>query len=196
MFMRLIFATHNHHKLKEAQALMPSFISLSCLADINYNHTIEETADTIEGNALLKAQTIFKETGFNCFSDDSGLLVEALNGAPGVYSARYAGEQKNDAGNIDKLLRELADTENRKAHFKTVIALIMHKKEYLFEGIIKGHISHRQKGSNGFGYDPVFIPDGHEHTFAEMSLNEKSSISHRAIALKKMMEFFSSYTPQ
>lgn len=168
---------------------MPEAINLLSLYDLDFNEEIAETADTIEGNALLKSQTIAHKTGINCFSDDSGLLVDALNGAPGVYSARYAGEQKNDSDNIDKLLAELQNKETRKAHFKTVMALVLNEKEYLFEGTIHGEISHERKGSNGFGYDPVFIPDGYSKTFAEMSFEEKNSISHRKIALKKLLEF-------
>ena len=168
---------------------MPEAINLLSLYDLDFNEEIAETADTIEGNALLKSQTIAQKTGISCFADDSGLLVDALNGAPGVYSARYAGEQKNDSNNIDKLLAELQDKENRKAHFKTVMALVLEGKEYLFEGTIHGYISHERKGNNGFGYDPVFIPDGYSKTFAEMSFEEKNSISHRKIALKKLLEF-------
>jgi XTP/dITP diphosphohydrolase len=187
--MQLIFATHNKHKSKEVKSVIPNSITVSDLSEIGYHKDIAETADTIEGNALLKAQTIFNETGMNCFSDDSGLLVDALNGAPGVYSARYAGEQKNDEDNLQKLLKELSGKENRKAYFKTVIALLIDGKEQLFEGIINGAISHEKKGTDGFGYDPIFIPDGYQRSFAEMSLEEKSTISHRAIALKKMIEF-------
>ncbi len=187
--MQLIFATHNKNKSKEVKSIIPHSIIVSDLSEIGYHKEIEETADTIEGNALLKAHTIFNETGINCFSDDSGLLVDALHGAPGVYSARYAGEHKNDEDNLQKLLKELAGKENRKAHFKTVIVILIDGKEQLFEGIINGTISHKKKGSEGFGYDPIFIPDGYQRSFAEMSIEEKSTISHRALALKKMIEF-------
>jgi XTP/dITP diphosphohydrolase len=168
---------------------MPQAINLLSLYDIDYTEEIAETAATIEGNALLKAKTIAEKFDTHCFSDDSGLLVDALNGAPGVYSARYAGEQKNDRDNIDKLLSELNYVDNRKAHFKTVMALVLNGKEYLFEGIINGTIAREMRGSNGFGYDPVFMPDGFSKTFAEMSAEEKNSISHRKIALKKLLDF-------
>lgn len=172
---------------------MPQAINLLSLYDINYTDEIEETAETIEGNALLKARTIAINFNTNCFADDSGLLVEALNGAPGVYSARYAGEQKNDNDNIEKLLAELKDKENRKAHFKTVMALVLNNKEYAFEGIIHGSITHSKQGTNGFGYDPVFVPDGYNKTFAEMSFEEKNSISHRKIALQKLLTHLAAY---
>jgi len=187
--MQLIFATHNKNKVREVKALMPADIELLSLDEINFHENIEETEITIEGNALLKAKTIFKKTGINCFADDSGLLVDALNGDPGVYSARYAGEQKNDNDNIDKLLKELYSTTNRKAHFKTVMALIIGGTEHLFEGVINGTITHETAGANGFGYDPVFMPDGHTTTFAQMSFEEKSAISHRVIALNKLIAF-------
>ena len=187
--MKLIFATHNKNKLKEVKSLVPSSIELLSLDEINFNDDIEETADTIEGNAILKAKTIYEKTGINCFADDSGLLVDALNGAPGVYSARYAGDKKNDEANMQKLLHELATTENRNAHFKTVIALIIEGKEYLFEGIINGKIISEKKGNDGFGYDPIFVPDGYTETFAQMNSETKNAISHRGIALKKMIEF-------
>ena len=190
--MKLIFATHNHNKLKEVRSLIPSTIQLLSLDDINLTEEIEETALTIEGNALLKAQTVYKQTGINCFADDSGLLVDALNGAPGVYSARYAGEHKNDSDNLEKLLKELSDKENRNAHFKTVMALIIDGKEYLFEGIIHGAITTQKSGSNGFGYDPIFLPGGYTETFAEMSSEIKNVISHRAKAMKKLVGFVNS----
>lgn len=187
--MKLLFATHNKSKIKEVNSLMPGTINLLSLYDVNYENEIDETAETIEGNALLKAQTISKQFTTNCFADDSGLLVDALNGAPGVYSARYAGEQKNDHANMDKLLDALKNLDNRAAHFKTVMALILNDKEYLFEGVIHGTIANVKKGTNGFGYDPLFIPDGYNITFAEMDFETKNSISHRAIALKKLIAF-------
>ena len=190
--MQLIFATHNKNKLKEVRSLIPDSIKLLSLDDINLLEEIEETADTIEGNALLKAQTIYKQTGINCFADDSGLLVDALNGAPGVYSARYAGEHKNDSDNLEKLLKELSGKENRNAHFKTVMALIIDGKEYLFEGTINGTITTQKSGANGFGYDPIFLPNGYTETFAEMSSDIKNVISHRAKAMKKLVEFVNS----
>jgi XTP/dITP diphosphohydrolase len=187
--MRLIFATNNSNKLKEVKALLPQTIELISLSEIEFNEDIPETENTIEGNASLKSRTIHNITQTNVFSDDSGLLVDALGGAPGVHSARYAGEQKKDEDNIQKLLKELEGETNRKAHFKTVMSLIVNGEEHLFEGIIYGTIIHEKRGTNGFGYDPVFIPDGYTKTFAEMSKEEKSSISHRGIALKKMIAF-------
>ena len=187
--MKLIFATHNQNKLSEVKALMPESIELQGLSDINFHDDIEETAPTIEGNASLKSHTIYKASGINCFSDDSGLLVDSLNGEPGVHSARYAGEQKNDEDNIQKLLRELNGKEKRSAHFKTVMSLMLDGREFLFEGKIYGTIINKKRGTNGFGYDPIFIPDGFTKTFAEMTKEEKSAISHRGIALKKLIEF-------
>lgn len=187
--MQLIFATHNKNKLKEVKSLVPDSIQLLSLDDINFDTEIEETAETIEGNALLKAKTIYEKTGINCFADDSGLLVDALNGAPGVYSARYAGEQKNNEDNMEKLLYELQNHANRNAHFKTVMALILDGKEYLFEGKIEGKIITEKLGTNGFGYDPIFIPDGYNETFAQLDSETKNTISHRARALQKMLEF-------
>ena len=145
------------------------------LNDVKIETDVEETSDTIEGNALLKVRTIYHQTGMNCFADDSGLLVEALNGAPGVYSARYAGDQKNDDDNIQKLISDLYDVTSRKAYFKTVIAIIIDGKEQLFEGIINGHIITEKRGNNGFGYDPIFMPDGYDKTFSEMNLATKNA---------------------
>jgi XTP/dITP diphosphohydrolase len=187
--MQLVFATHNLHKLEEVKTLLNSNITVLSLKDINYTDEIEENETTLEGNALIKAKTIFKSLQENCFADDSGLLVDALNGEPGVYSARYAGSQKNDNDNMNKLLDKLKDIENRKAQFKTVLALILNEKEYLFEGIVHGVIAHEKKGTQGFGYDPIFIPDGYSKTFAELTSSEKSTISHRSIALKKLITF-------
>ena len=189
---KLIFATHNKNKLKEVRSLIPNTIELLNLDDINLLEEIEETATTIEGNALLKAQTIYKQTGINCFADDSGLLVDALDGAPGVFSARYAGEHKSDSDNLEKLLKELSNKDNRNAHFKTVMALIIDGKEYVFEGIINGTITAEKSGANGFGYDPIFLPNGYSETFAEMSSEIKNVISHRAKAMKKLIEFVTS----
>jgi XTP/dITP diphosphohydrolase len=189
---KLIFATHNKNKLREVRSLIPNTIELLSLDDINLLEEIEETATTIEGNALLKAQTIYKQTGINCFADDSGLLVDVLNGAPGVYSARYAGDHKNDSDNLEKLLKDLSDKDNRNAHFKTVMALIINGKEYLFEGIINGTITTEKSGANGFGYDPIFLPNGYTETFAEMSSEIKNVISHRAKAMKQLIEFVNS----
>ena len=190
--MKLIFATHNKNKAKEVSSLMPDFIELLSLDDINFHTEIEENANTLEGNALLKAKTIFEKTGINCFADDSGLLVDVLNGAPGVYSARYAGNQKSDEDNMQKLLHELQNKSDRNAHFKTVMALIIDGKEYLFDGKIEGKIISEKLGSNGFGYDPIFVPDGYNETFAQLDSETKNKISHRARALQKMLEFINS----
>lgn len=189
---QLLFVTKNKDKILEINKLINNTIKLLSLEDINFTNDIEETENTLEGNALLKARTIFTKTNINCFADDSGLLVDALNGEPGVYSARYAGDQKNDEDNISKLLTNLEHIKNRSAQLKTVLALIIDGKEHLFEGIIKGSISFVRKGTEGFGYDSVFIPDGFTKSFAEMSLEEKSEISHRALAFKKMVEFLNS----
>jgi XTP/dITP diphosphohydrolase len=187
--MKLIFATHNKNKIKEVRSLIPLSINLLSLDDINLLTEIEETSTTIEGNALLKAKTIYEQTGTNCFADDSGLLVDALDGAPGVYSARYAGEQKNDEDNMQKLLHDLNNKDSRNAHFKTVMALIINGKDYLFEGTIQGKIITEKLGTNGFGYDPIFVPDGYTKTFAQLDSETKNSISHRGIALKKLINF-------
>lgn len=187
--MKLIFASHNNYKFNEVKKILPPHIELLSLTDVDFFTEIEETEHTLEGNALLKANTIYKELNLNCFADDSGLLVDALNGEPGVYSARYAGSQKNDNDNIEKLLAKLTNSTNRKAHFKTVMALVINGNAFLFEGIIKGAITHEKRGTNGFGYDPIFVPDGYSQTFAEMNAETKNSISHRGIALKKLMDF-------
>ena len=187
--MQLVFATHNLHKLEEVKTLLHSNITVLSLKDINYTDEIEENETTLEGNALIKAKTIFNSIQGNCFADDSGLLVDALNGGPGVYSARYAGSQKNDNDNMNKLLDKLKGIENRKAQFKTILALILNEKEYLFEGIVHGVIAHEKKGTQGFGYDPIFIPDGFSKSFAELTSSEKSMISHRSLALKKLITF-------
>lgn len=191
--MQFVFATHNKNKLNEVKSLIPKTINLLSLDNINFNTEIEETSTTIEGNALLKAKTIYEQKKINCFSDDSGLLVDFLNGAPGVYSARYAGEQKNDDDNIKKLLFELKDAPTRAAHFKTVIALIIEGKEFLFEGVIFGKITLEKMGTNGFGYDPIFMPDGYSETFAQINSQTKNIISHRGIAVKKLINFLNNY---
>lgn len=187
--MQLLFATHNQNKLKEVKSLVPGNIHVLSLDDISYKNDIEETESTIEGNALLKARTIYEHTGIPCFADDSGLLVDALDGSPGVYSARYAGDQKSDADNMQKLLHNLKNVTNRAARFKTVMALVMDGEEHLFEGHIQGNITLEKMGNHGFGYDPVFIPDGYNQTFAQMSSETKNSMSHRGIALKKLIDF-------
>lgn len=189
--MELVFATHNLNKLKELQAILPPDINLISLGEIGCNEEIAETADTIEGNALQKARYVKQNYGKDCFADDTGLEVEALGGAPGVFSARYAGDDKNDAGNIAKLLGELQDVSRRRAQFRTVIALVQGDQEHLFTGICQGEITQKPSGSEGFGYDPVFLPEGQDKTFAQMSLSEKSMISHRARAVKKLVDFLS-----
>lgn len=187
--MKLVFATNNQHKLEEVSAILDNSIELLSLKDINCNTDIPETSDTLEGNALLKAQYIYNNFGINCFADDTGLEVEALNNEPGVYSARYAGENKNPEANMFKVLDNLREKENRKARFRTVIALILNGKEYLFEGIINGKITNSKQGSAGFGYDPIFMPEGYNETFAELGNNIKNKISHRALAINKLSDF-------
>ena len=187
--MELIFCTHNENKVLEINTLLPEVFQLKSLSDYGYSDEIEETGSTLEENALIKARTIYNSFKKNCFADDSGLEVEALEGKPGVYSARYAGNQKNANDNISKLLRELEEIDNRQACFRTVIALILDGKEYFFEGIVKGEISQRPIGKNGFGYDPIFIPENQKLSFAQLSLSEKNKISHRYMAFKKLLEF-------
>jgi XTP/dITP diphosphohydrolase len=186
--MKLVFASNNKNKIQEIQALVPSTIQIVSLEEIGCTEDIPETADTIEGNAILKANYVSEKYGYDCFADDTGLEVEALNGAPGVYSARYAGEQKDANDNMDKLLSELKDKLNRKANFKTVIALNLKGKQNLFTGIIDGKIIEEKIGTNGFGYDPIFVADRYEKTFAELTMEEKSTISHRGIAVKQLIE--------
>ena len=189
--MKLIFASHNEHKTTEIRQLLPPEIQLLSLNDLNYHDEIEESAATLEGNALLKATHVFSLFKLPCFADDSGLEVEALDNRPGVYSARYAGEPKNDDRNIVKLLDDLKESTNRSARFRTVITLILPTTSLSFEGIIEGGITHEKKGSNGFGYDPVFQPIESSITFAQMSMEQKNTISHRALALEKMISFLS-----
>ena len=190
--MNLIFATNNHHKLEEIKAVLPSAIAIKSLTEAGIQTDIPETVNTLEGNALLKANYIFDTYNQDCFADDSGLEVDALNNEPGVYSARYAGNPSNDNKNIDLLLKNMTGVENRKARFRTVIALIIKNDIHYFEGIVNGKISEETRGIHGFGYDPVFIPDGYQTTFAEMTSVEKNAISHRAIAVKKLTEFLES----
>jgi XTP/dITP diphosphohydrolase len=187
--MKLVFASNNANKIKEIQQLIPASIEIVSLQDIGCNDDIPETAATIEGNAILKANYVTEKYGLNCFADDSGLEVEALNGAPGVYSARYAGEPKNDENNMDKLILALKDESNKKANFKTVICLNLNGVQQLFTGIINGTITDTKVGDNGFGYDPIFIADGLTKTFAELTMQEKSTISHRGIAVKQLVAF-------
>lgn len=186
---KLVFATNNLHKLSEIKAIIGSQIQILSLNDIGFNEDIPETAATLEGNASLKSRTIYEKFGIDCFADDTGLEVEVLNGQPGVYSARYAGPENDANKNTAKLLNELKPTMNRKAQFRTVISLILNGQEYFFEGIVQGKISREKRGNEGFGYDPVFIPDGYQKSFAELSAKEKNTISHRARATQKLCEF-------
>ena len=190
--MKLVFTTHNSNKLKEVQQLLPSHIKLLSLNDIGCTEEILETENTLTGNAKLKAEYITRTYGYDCFADDTGLEVNALYGAPGVYSARYAGEPQNGEMNIQKLLVNLNEESNRNARFKTVIALNLKGKQYLFEGICKGEILNQKQGEKGFGYDPIFKPEGFTKSFAEMTLEEKSRISHRGKAVKQLVTFLSS----
>ncbi len=191
--LKLVFATNNQNKLKEVQAMLTNFKIIS-LAEINCSDDIPETAKTLEGNAIIKANFITEKYNLNCFGDDTGLEVEALNNEPGVYSARYAGEENNAEENIKKLLKELGDNPNRKAQFRTSIALNINEKQYIFEGICKGTILKEKQGKKGFGYDAIFIPEGYNKSFAEMTINEKSSISHRGKAIEKLVMFLNNYT--
>ncbi len=186
---KLVFATNNLNKLKEVQALMPKDITLLSLKDIECFEDIPETKDTIEGNAIQKAEYIKTHYGFDCFADDTGLETDALNGAPGVYSARYAGPQKNAKDNMNKLLEALTNIENRNAHFKTVIALSLGNDIKTFTGICEGVITNNKHGEKGFGYDPIFRPNGYEDTFAEMDLSLKNKIGHRGKAITQLIDF-------
>jgi len=187
--MKLVFATNNEHKLHEIQSMLGSRFHLLSLADIGCVEEIPETSDTLEGNASQKARFIFEKYGYDCFADDTGLEVEALNMAPGFYSARYAGPQRDSSDNMQKLLFELDKINNRNARFRTVISFIMNGRETLFEGIVEGQIIKKPRGKLGFGYDPVFQPNGFDVSFAEMELNEKNKISHRGRAFTKLINF-------
>jgi XTP/dITP diphosphohydrolase len=191
--MQLVFATNNKNKLKEIRAILKgSEIEVLSLLDINLNAEIPEPFDTLEENAMAKASYVKTHTGYDCFADDTGLEIAALNGLPGVRSARFAGEPANSARNIDKVLKEMNNHEDRSARFRTSIALILAKKKYFFEGIVNGKITRELHGNAGFGYDPIFIPEGFDKTFAEMSAEEKNSISHRGIAVQKLTDFLKS----
>lgn len=187
--MKIVFATHNAHKVSEVQAVLGSEYQLVTATEAGISEEIPETQPTIEGNALQKARYVYEHTGLNCFADDTGLEVEALNGAPGVYSARYAGEHVSYTDNNKLLLKNLAGYQNRKARFRTVIALILDGKEHLFEGRVEGTIATEPHGEGGFGYDPLFIPEGSQLTFAEMSPEAKNGISHRGRAVAKLVAF-------
>ncbi|MCC8170278.1 MAG: non-canonical purine NTP diphosphatase [Parabacteroides sp.] len=187
----LVFATNNRHKLDEVQKIAGNDFHIRSLSEIGCHEEIPETADTLEGNALLKARYVKEHYGYDCFADDTGLEVEALGNVPGVYSARYAGEERNPEANIRKLVTALEGATNRKARFRTVIALILNGKEELFEGIVQGEIIPEKRGVSGFGYDPVFVPEGYTQTFAEMGNETKNTISHRAEAVKKLEAYLS-----
>jgi XTP/dITP diphosphohydrolase len=191
--MKLVFATNNLHKLKEVQEMLPSSIEILSLKDIHCFDEIDETETTLEGNARLKADYITHKFGHNCFADDTGLEVASLDGRPGVYSARFAGEPANAENNMQKLMSELAHETNRKAQFKTAVCLNLEGKQYFFEGICKGEILKEKQGEKGFGYDPIFKPDGFKNSFAEMSSDEKNKISHRGLAIYKLIDFLKKY---
>ena len=187
--MKLVFATNNRHKLDEVRAIVGDRVEVLSLNDIGCHDEIPETADTLQGNALIKARYIYDKYGLNCFADDTGLEVEALSGEPGVYSARYAGEECSSEANMQKLLHNLTGKSNRNAQFRTVIALIINGEEKLFNGIVKGSITEEKRGDSGFGYDPIFIPEGFSESFAQMSSEQKNSISHRYRATEKLSNY-------
>lgn len=191
--MKLVFATNNLNKLAEVQKMLPNSIELLSLKDINCFEDVEETATTLEGNAQLKANYITRKFGLNCFADDTGLEVESLKGQPGVYSARYAGEPTDSEKNMQKLLFELREKENRNAQFRTSICLNLNEKQFFFDGICKGEILTQKQGEKGFGYDPIFKPVGYEKSFAEMNSDEKNTISHRGLAIQKLIEFLKTH---
>lgn len=191
--MKLVFATNNPNKLKEVKEILPNTIELLSLKDIECFDEIEETETTLEGNAKLKADYITQKYGYNCFADDTGLEVEILKGKPGVYSARFAGKPSNSENNMQKLLAELENKSNRKAQFRTAVSLNLNEEKFLFEGICKGDILTKKQGEKGFGYDPIFKPENHTTSFAEMSSIEKNTISHRGIAIQKLIAFLSEY---
>ena len=187
--LQLIFATNNQHKLKEIKLILNSEVTILSLKDIDCSEKLPETSSSLRGNALQKANYVFEKYGVNCFADDTGLEIDALSGRPGVYSARYAGLQASDSDNVAKVLNEMKGVENRTAIFKTVIALITDREQKTFEGMIEGEITNEPKGTSGFGYDPVFIPAGSKKTFAEMSEEEKNGMSHRSLALEKLIVY-------
>lgn len=188
-FMKLVFATNNKNKILEVQQMLPNDIEIVSLENIGCFEEIPETAATIEENAIMKANYITKKYGYDCFADDTGLEVEALSGEPGVFSARYAGKQRNSDDNMNKLLDNLFDKTNRNAQFKTIIALNLNGKQQLFKGIVRGQITLEKLGNQGFGYDPIFKPEGYNQTFAQLSLEEKSVISHRGKATQQLINF-------
>ncbi len=187
--MKIVFATNNPNKILEIQSMLPDNIEIISLENIGCQEDIPETSDTIEGNAIQKANYVLEKYGYDCFADDTGLEVEALNNEPGVFSARYAGEQRNAGDNMNKLLSNLENKSNRNAQFKTVICLNLNGKQHLFTGIASGKIISEKTGNGGFGYDPIFQPDGYDKTFAEISIATKNEISHRGKATKQLIEF-------
>jgi XTP/dITP diphosphohydrolase len=187
--MQLVFATNNENKIKEIKSALGNEFEILSLKDINCTEELPETQETLAGNALQKAKYVANNYNVNCFADDTGLIIEALNGEPGVYSARYAGEDRSATKNMEKVLDKLQESKDRSAYFETSIALIINKKEFLFSGIAKGEITKELSGKDGFGYDPIFKPTGYSKTFAELSMEEKNTISHRGKAFKKMCEF-------
>lgn len=187
--MKIVFASNNANKIYEIQSMLPHGIEILSLESIGCFEEIPETASTIEGNAIQKANYVSEKYGYNCFADDTGLEVQALNGEPGVFSARYAGQQRNADDNMNKLLEKLLHQTNRAARFKTVICLNLDGKQHLFEGVVNGSIRTRKSGNGGFGYDPIFVPDGYDQTFAEISWEVKNKISHRGIATKTLLDF-------
>lgn len=187
----LLFATSNKNKVLEIKKVLPKEFNIKSLDDIGFYEEVPENENTIEGNAIFKANYIYKKYNLNVFADDTGLEVDSLNGKPGVHSARYAGISKDSRDNINKLLKKLKNKKNRKARFKTIIALILNSKIHTFEGVVEGIITKKPKGENGFGYDPVFIPSGYTKTFGELSIEEKNSISHRSLAMNKLIDFIS-----
>jgi len=186
---KIVFATHNNHKLEEIRDILGAEYEVMGLTDINCFEDIPETGDTLEENALLKAQHVKQKYGYDCFADDTGLEIFALNNAPGVYSARYAGESKDSSANIQKVLKELETKQDRRARFRTVISLILGENVYQFEGKIEGKIIEAGRGNAGFGYDPIFVPDGYNETFAELGAGIKNKISHRSLAVNKLKAF-------
>ncbi len=186
---KIVFATNNKHKLEEIRKIADNQLQILSLSDINCTGEIDETGATLEENALVKARYVKQRYGYDCFADDTGLEVEILEGTPGVFSARYAGEGCHPEDNMQKLLSVLQGVENRNARFRTVIALLINAEEHLFEGVVSGRITEEKRGDSGFGYDPIFIPEGYQQTFAELGNDIKNRISHRAMATEKLMEF-------
>ena len=191
--MELVFATNNANKVNEVQKMLPKTIKLFSLHQINCTDNIEENGSTLEENAKIKSDFVFQNYHRNCFADDTGLEVTALNGKPGVYSARYAGLENDAEKNMQKLLNELKSIKNRAAQFRTVISLYLDGNQYFFEGVCKGNISYEKTGNHGFGYDPIFIPEGFDKSFAQMTENKKNNISHRGIAIRKLVDFLKNY---